>query len=147
MSSYLASTGPRARVRLASGQLVAVCFSTGWQADATPVLVLQLPKISANMSMQMLRHIGAPAVHEAQVTAVAFDQAHNLVFVASTSPNIWVWNAKSSSTQPLAIMKGHKGAVTGLVYFSGMSIIISSSLDGTCIFWDDRFKVLQAFVP
>jgi WD40 repeat protein len=96
------------------------------------------------MSMQMLRRIGAPAVHEAKVTAIALDKAHNLLFVGSTGPNIWVWNTKSPTSQPLAIMKGHKGAVTGLVYFSGMNIIISSSLDGTCIFWDDRFKILQA---
>lgn len=91
--------------------------------------------------MQMLKLF--PAAHQEKITCVAFDPAHNQIFVAAQSPNIIVWNTKSNSSQPVAVMKGHKGAVTGLVYFSGMGLVISSSLDGTLVVWDDRFKVLQ----
>ena len=91
--------------------------------------------------MQMIKMF--PAVHEEKVTCIAMDSAHNLLFVAGHSNRILVWSTKSNSSQPVAIMKGHKGAITGLVYFTGMGLVISSSLDGTCIVWDDRFKVLQ----
>lgn len=92
--------------------------------------------------MQMLKLF--PAAHpDGKVTCVAVDPAHNQIFVAAQSPNIYVWSTTSHSSQPVTVMKGHSGAVTGLVYFTGMGLVISSSLDGTCIIWDDRFKVLQ----
>jgi WD40 repeat protein len=96
------------------------------------------------MSMQMICKL--PAAHQARIKCIAFDSAHNQLFVAAQSPNIYVWNTKSHSGQPIAVMKGHKGEVTGLIYFSGMGLTISSSLDGTCIIWDDRFKILQVQV-
>ena len=91
--------------------------------------------------MQMLKLF--PAAHQEKITCVAVDPAHNQIFVAAQNPNIYVWSTTSRSSQPVAVMKGHKGAVSGLMYFTGMGLVISSSLDGTCIIWDDRFKVLQ----
>jgi WD40 repeat protein len=108
----------------------------------TKALVLRLTVTRiARMSMQMLKLF--PAAHQERITCVAVDPAHNQIFVAAQSPNIFVWSSSSHSSQPIAVMKGHKGEVTGLVYFTGMGLVISSSLEGTCIFWDDRFKVLQ----
>lgn len=83
-----------------------------------------------------------PKGHELTITSIAYDQARAVVFVGAEHPDIKAWSMRNAIA-PLAVMKGHKGNVSSLVFCDGLHVLISGALDGLCIVWDERYKVVQ----
>ena len=81
--------------------------------------------------------------HECTITCVAFDQARSIVFVGAEHTDIRAWSLKAPGGAPVATMKAHKGHLSSLAYCDGLNVLISGGLDGLCVLWDERFKVLQ----
>jgi WD40 repeat protein len=92
--------------------------------------------------MQIAKEV--PHAHDANITCTAFDQAHGIVYVGAEHPDIRAWSLRSAGEGPSATLKAHKGHVTSLAFCEGLNVLISGGIDGLCILWDDRFKVLQA---
>lgn len=92
------------------------------------------------MAMQLAEQL--PKAHELPVTSIAYDQARGVVYVGAEHPDIRAWSMRSPNA-PLAVLRGHKGNVSSLAFCDGIHVLISGALDGLCIVWDERYKVVQ----
>lgn len=74
--------------------------------------------------------------HIALVKSVAVHE--NLLASGSADRTVRLWNVETG--EQLEMLRGHQGAVTGIVFHADGSLIASSDDEGTVILWSDGWK-------
>ncbi len=89
-----------------------------------------------------LEEVRAYRVPGPQVTALAFSPDGNLLLTAGGFPDdtAQVWSLAAESTEPLAVLDGHRGSVTGVAVYpfddgDGALLLATAGDDGQVILW------------
>ncbi|HEY2250057.1 MAG TPA: protein kinase, partial [Planctomycetaceae bacterium] len=75
--------------------------------------------------------------HPAGVRGIAWRDDGKLLATACGDFNVYVWNTDSGTSQePAAVLRGHQGETTAMLFNPSGNTLISTSWDGTTRIWD-----------
>jgi WD40 repeat protein len=97
--------------------------------------------VSADNTARLWDRNGKPLANLAGSTLAVFAPDDGRILTASAE-TAWLWDGDGN---PLATLAGHTGTITGAVFASGSSGILTASTDKTARLWDRDGKLLARF--